>query len=200
MRAGAILLLLLLGLGCEKASPGITPAPGGIPDGTASADTIPADTSQPPAEAALPDSFEGTAGISDFAPVQQGTAVLRAVRSARHEGFDRVVFEFVGDVLPGYHIEYVDKPVRDCGSGDPVPMAGDGWLQVQFHVAQAHTDEGKPTIPWREQTVSHPNLREIQRTCDFEGYVTYVLGVGSPNRYRAERLTAPPRLVVDIRH
>ncbi len=59
------------------------------------------------------------------------TALLTAVRAARHEGFDRVVFQF-SNVLPGYDVRYVRKPVRQDGSGRIVPVRaptspGSGW-------------------------------------------------------------------------
>ena len=63
---------------------------------------------------------------------------LRKIRAGRHASFDRVVFEFTGGAVPGYHIEYVDRPVRQCGSGDTVKVAGDGWLSVRLTALGAH--------------------------------------------------------------
>lgn len=128
------------------------------------------------------------------------TAILRRIRAARQASFDRIVFEFSGDAVPGYHIEYVDRPVRACGSGNTVKVAGDGWLSVRLTPAQAHTDAGRPTVPYRERRLRLPVLKELQSTCDFEGQVEWVLGVSSPNRYRVMELSNPTRLVVDIRH
>jgi hypothetical protein len=122
------------------------------------------------------------------------------VRSARHAGFDRVVFEFAAEARPGYHVEYIDKPVRKCGSGDTTPIAGDGWLEVRFEPTDAHTPSGAPTITKREQQVELGVLRELEQTCDFEAQVTWVLGVSRPNRYRVLALKQPARIVVDIRH
>lgn len=127
-------------------------------------------------------------------------AILRKIRTGRHGSFDRVVFEFRGGVVPGYHVEYIDRPVRACGSGDVVKVAGDGWLSVRLTPAQAHTDAGKPTIGYRERRLRLPVLRELQSTCDFEGEVAWVLGVSSPNRYRVMELSNPARLVIDIKH
>jgi hypothetical protein len=124
---------------------------------------------------------------------------LRKIRAGRHASFDRVVFEFAGGVVPGYHIEYVDRPVRQCGSGETVKVAGDGWLSVRLTPAQAHTDAGRPTINYRERRLRFPVLKELQSTCDFEGEVEWVLGVSSPNRYRVMELSDPARLVVDIK-
>ncbi len=142
--------------------------------------------------------FDGTVGIVE--EKRNGApATLRSLRSARHEGYDRVVFEFEGDV-PGYHLEYIDRPVRACGSGDVVPVAGDGWLEVRLSPANAHDESGKPTVSPAETDAGLPTVKELQRTCDFEAVTTYVLGVGSPNPYRVLSLEDPPRLVVDVRH
>jgi hypothetical protein len=127
------------------------------------------------------------------------TATLHAVRAARAEGFDRVVFEF-REHVPGYHLEYIDKPVVDCGAGDVKPIEGDGWLEVRFYPADAHTEAGEPTVRERELKPALRIVREIERTCDFEAVVTWVIGTASPNRYRAFELASPPRLVVDIDH
>lgn len=122
------------------------------------------------------------------------------VRSARHGTYDRVVFEFMGPEMPTYHIEYIDKPVRSCGSGDVVPFAGDGWLEVRFTDAQAHAPEGDATIKDRSKSPNLPIVKDLKITCDFEGEVTWVLGVASPNKYRVIELQDPTRLALDIKH
>lgn len=125
---------------------------------------------------------------------------LRDVRTAENEAFDRVVLEFAGDELPGYDVEYVDRPVRQCGSGNPLRIGGDGWLRVRMEPAQAHDDRGRATVEVRARQPNLPVVRELRLTCDFEGQVEWVIGVGSPNRYRVLELHAPARLVVDIAH
>ena len=140
-----------------------------------------------------------TASIIDKRKPDLHPVTLRKIRAGRHAGFDRVVFEFGGGAVPGYHIEYVDRPVRACGSGDTVKVAGDGWLSVRLVPAQAHTDAGRPTVKYRERRLRFPILKELQSTCDFEGEVEWVLGVSSPNRYRVMELSDPARLVIDIK-
>lgn len=125
--------------------------------------------------------------------------MLEAVRAARDAGRDRVVFEFRGAV-PGFHLEYVDQPVRDCGAGDVRAIEGDGWLEVRLSPANAHTEQGEPTVRDRELHPGLPIVREIELTCDFEAVVTWVLGTASPNPYRVFELADPPRLVIDIEH
>ncbi len=191
IRPAALVLLPLL-LGCsapepapQPASPARKEAPAESPAGT---------------PAAAPADSAWTAGLSEKARPDGYPAVLRGVRSASQAGFDRVVFEFEGTTLPGYQVEYVDKPVRQCGSGDAVAVAGDGWLEVRLTPAQAHTEAGEATVAERERALTLPVLRELESTCDFEAHVTWVLGVASPNRYRVLELSSPARLVVDIQH
>lgn len=142
---------------------------------------------------------EWTAGIIDRPRSDAHAATLVAVRTGRHDGFDRVTFEF-DQRIPGYHIEYIDQPVRKCGSGDVTPMAGDGWLEVRMSPANAHTESGQPTVAERERMPKLPVLSELKLTCDFEAVVTWVFGLKSPNRFQVRELSSPPRLVVDIRH
>lgn len=128
-----------------------------------------------------------------------GTAMVTGIRSARHDGYDRVVLEFDAHV-PAYTIEYVDKPQYDCGSGEANFVEGDGWLQLALTGVHNHTDEGRPTTARRVDDPAGSNLRELRRICDFEAHVTWIVGVASPNEYRAFTLDQPARLIVDIRH
>ncbi|HEV2148631.1 MAG TPA: hypothetical protein VGR37_14600 [Longimicrobiaceae bacterium] len=158
--------------------------------------------SAPPRQAQAPTARPGewTAGTVSVRREGMRPATLRTVRTGRHAGFDRVVFEFGGDRVPGYHLEYVDSPVRKCGSGDATQVAGQGWLQVRTTPARAHTEAGQATVTHREWKLGMPALKELELTCDFEADVTWVLGVGSPSRYRVQELSNPARLVVDVRH
>jgi hypothetical protein len=159
-------------------------------------------TPRPSKEASGKDdsAFEGTTGATDKPRPAAKTAALRDVRTAQHEHFDRVVFEFEGDDLPGYHVEYIDAPVRQCGSGEVVDVAGKGWLAVRTTPAAAHDLAGKPTIPFRERKLKLGVVQELERTCDFEAEVTWVLGVSARNAYRVIELTKPPRLAIDVKH
>ncbi|WP_437895932.1 AMIN-like domain-containing (lipo)protein [Sorangium sp. So ce124] len=211
MRIAALLLAaaaVSLAAGCRNGAgsepaqpmPNVTPI-----DTRASAEPAADDeppTPRPPKEAdpTSTDAFEGTAGATDKPRAGAKVAVLRDVRAARHEHYDRIVFEFEGDAVPGYHIDYIDKPVRQCGSGEATEIAGDAWLAVRMTPAAAHNDAGNATVPFREQKLALGVAREIERTCDFEAEVTWVLGVSSPNRYRVLELTKPARLVVDVKH
>jgi hypothetical protein len=156
-------------------------------------------TSEKPRKRTAEPPFVGTAGIVVRDASVQAAGVLRDVRTARHDGYDRVVFEF-SEELPNYHLEYVDRPVRKCGSGDPTAVAGEAWLEVRLVPAHAHDERGTPTIDDRERELQLGVLRELELTCDFEAHVTWVLGLARPNRFRVLELRSPLRLVVDVRH
>ena len=211
----------LVTAGCKKEEPAPTPEPTppvmkptppaaepGPPAAEATDAGVPVDAGAtpaptPPGSQALqpenPHNREWTAGLVDIQRPTLRPVTLREVRSARNEGFDRVVFQFDGDQVPGYHLEYIDKPVIKCGSGAPTAVAGQGWLQVRLQPAQAH-ENGQVTVAKREHKPALPVLEELELTCDFEADVTWVLGVRKPNKYRVMELQGPTRLVVDVQH
>lgn len=127
-----------------------------------------------------------------------GVAVLRQVRIARHDGYDRIVFEFE-DHLPPWALRSVTNPAQ-CGSGNPVDAGGAVALEVDFRPAAAHTEAGQPTIAERTRRPGLPALRTARLTCDFEAIVAWVLGVDHRGEVRALELASPPRLAVDVRH
>lgn len=203
-----LLFVTFLVMGCaaeerEAPEPGRDAAPA-----TASAPTADVEDDRPggdrvPARAPAsdqPPADDGwTAGITRVERREARVATVTDVRIALNEGFERVVLEMTGDGVPGYLIEYVDRPVRQCGSGHVVDLAGDGWLQIRLEPARAHTDAGESTVEERRREPRQPVIREAVMTCDFEAQVEWVLGVSSPNRYRVLELRSPTRLVVDIR-
>src|SRR5438132_1320939 len=90
--------------------------------------------------------FAGTTAPVQRASPRPGAPprILRSVEVASGPGYDRVVFEFAGDSVPGYHVEYTTTLVRRCGSGDPVSVAGAGTLVVRLEPAQAHDERRLP--------------------------------------------------------
>ena len=113
--------------------------------------------------------------------------------------YDRIVFEFSGDSVPGYHIEYSRVPVRRCGSGDPVSVAGTARLVVRFEPARAHDDQGNPLPRERDLMLGLQSVREAKLVCDFEGQVEWVLGIATAAPYRVTELTGPARLLLDVK-
>jgi len=123
-----------------------------------------------------------------------------AATAATEPGFDRLTFEFSGERPPGYRIAYSPRPIRNCGSGDPVSLAGAGFLVVRFEPAQAHDDQGRPTITDRAWAPAQPTVKELKLVCDFEGQIEWAVGLAARRPYRVLEATAPARLFVDVRH
>ncbi len=147
--------------------------------------------------------FAGTTGVvrRTRAPAPGAPpAILRAVHVGAQPGYDRLVFEFAGDSLPGYHVEFATRAVVRCGSGDPVSIAGAAWLVVRLEPAQAHDEHGNATVVERERAPGLPAVREIKLVCDFEAQVEWVLGVAAATPYRVLEAVGPARLTVDVRH
>jgi hypothetical protein len=132
-----------------------------------------------------------------------GAALLTDVRADRHEGYDRVVFEF-SNVLPGYAVAYAEKPVLADGSGEEVAVAGEHVVVVRMeHASGADlTKEDAPqtyTGPMRFDPGT-PEVAEVVRVGDFEGVLTWAIGTRDRVDFRVTTLDGPPRLVVDLRN
>lgn len=199
---------LLLAAACTGAGTNDAPAAG---DDTGTA--APVDTTSP-GGVASPDSATGTdaeAPAGDFAgtteptvrdrPPAEGVAVLDAVRTARHEGWERVVFEFRGGTLPGYELRYTAERPAQCGSGNPVQVAGGTYLVVRLRGTDAHVFDGERatvTVAERDRRPGYPLLKQLTLTCDFEAEVEWVLGLAERRPYRVLELQSPTRLVVDV--
>lgn len=131
---------------------------------------------------------------------QVGVAMLVGVRVAQNEGFDRLVLEFPDEHLPGYEVGYAAGPAAQCGSGEPVELAGTAVLLVRLVTAQAHDEQGRSALEERALLPELPAIREARLVCDFEGHIEWALGVAARTPFRVAELTRPTRLVVDIQH
>lgn len=125
------------------------------------------------------------------APASSTQTVVRDVRVGRNGGCDRVVFEFAGP-MPGYTVRYVAGVSRD-GSGAPLPLAGSAFLQVTLRPTSTVTHAPQASI-----RPGYTALREVAGAGDFEGVTSYGIGLSGRQPYRAFRLTAPNRLVLDF--
>ena len=126
----------------------------------------------------------------------QSSPTLADVRAAGHPGFDRVVFEFQGDV-PEHTVRYVDQLVED-GSGAPVSVAGTADLEVVFHGANAHTEDGTPSVGPRRSSPGLTAVKEVAQTGDFEAVVGYGIGLDRRRPLTVSTLSGPSRLVIDV--
>jgi hypothetical protein len=136
---------------------------------------------------------------ADVAEALGAGALLVNVRVGGHKTFDRVVFDFDGS-LPGHRVEYVDQVFQD-GSGEPVPLKGRAFLQAVMTPAAAHDDNGAPTFPGPLPSLANlAALRDLADAGDFEGVVTWGIGVAARTPFRTLRLSHPSRIAIDVTH
>lgn len=133
-----------------------------------------------------------------------GTALLKAVRVGSNPGFERIVFEFAGTSVPGYRVQWVDGPILADGSGEPVQVAGDAYLEMVMQPASGVdlsapqltiVYDGPDRIPVAGQTEL---ITDLVRTGDFEAVLSWVAGTTEKVPFRVLRLTNPTRVVVDL--
>ncbi|HEX2040865.1 MAG TPA: hypothetical protein VHF47_14160, partial [Acidimicrobiales bacterium] len=136
------------------------------------------------------------------APAGATRGYLRDVRVAAHPGYDRVVFEFE-DALPGYRVAIAEGPVHEDGSGDEVAVEGATVLEVRFDNAAGARIEGERVVeiytgPERVRSSGTAVVTEAVDVGDFEGTVTWAVGVRGKAPVRVSTATSPHRLVVDV--
>ena len=196
LRAGPLAAALLLPLAVACGDARRAPPPDAADARAPSAGIAATADSARDRTAADTGAFAGTTEPTERAGAGE-VATLAAVRTARHAAFDRVVLEFAGDAVPGHAVAYEAAP-RDCGSGDPVRVAGDAWLVVRLEPARAHTEAGESSIDRRRLAPEGAALRELAVSCDFEATLAWVLGLDRRRPYRVLALESPARLVVDV--
>ena len=110
---------------------------------------------------------------------------LYAIGAGRHSSetppYDQLSFRFNGG-FPSYDIEFVPELLAD-GSGLPVPLPGAGaTLKVVFRGAQAHTADGTASTVTNAPPpgIGYRALTGYAPAGDFEGVLSYGLGVGRP--------------------
>lgn len=157
----------------------------------------------PPAKsspAAAAPAFAATTG-RDVEEPTGGPLTVTAVRVARQDGYDRVVFELAGKQAgqPGWRVEYVDNPSRD-GSGDPVEVEGDATLVVYVDGAGYPYDTGQEEAESAPVPADAEVVREVELGSVFEGVYEAFIGTSRKAPFRVFRLADPARVVVDVRH
>lgn len=125
---------------------------------------------------------------------------LVEVRVGHHAAFDRVVFEVAGTHVPNVDVVPAQRPVLEDGSGREVPVGGDAILLVRLDPtfgADPVTWEPRYTGPDRF-VVSGGVVVEVVLVSDFEGSMTWAIGLAQPTSHRLRIGADPTRVVLDL--
>jgi hypothetical protein len=126
------------------------------------------------------------------------------VRVGGHEGYDRIVFEFLSGPTPGYRVRYVQPPIIADPSGMQVRVAGTAFLSIRMEPASGFDLTGPGgqvyTGPSRisGSGAGAEVVEEVVLTGDFEAVLNWVAGLEERAPFRVLRLSGPPRLVIDV--
>lgn len=130
------------------------------------------------------------------------TSLLDRVAVGRHAGYDRVVFEFRDEGLPGYRVEYMQPPLKEDGSGDPVDVAGNAFVVVRMEPASGfdlNTGEGELVYKGPKRLPGASVVKEVVRTGDFEAVLSWAIGLEAKVPFRVTTAASPSRLIVDFK-
>jgi hypothetical protein len=198
MRRLAGLALIFVVAGCGSSDKSATPGgSGSLPSPTPTATTTSGGIDQ--LEGAGTNPVEASAVGSE-------TALLERVAVGRHEGYDRVVFQFTND-LPGYRVEYVRPPLKEDGSGNPVTLEGNAFVVVRMEPASGfdlNTGEGKMVYKGPKRidasAAGTSVVQELVRTGDFEAVLSWAIGLSDKVDFKVTSASSPARLIVDFRN
>ena len=194
MRIGLALVLISILAACGPSlapSAAVSPANAGVPS-IASGPRI----SPPPVTPPIPPGTNLPAfACTDASGGKTGVANTITSRVGEQQGYDRFVLQF-DPIVPTYTVKRQAKPVFPSGaSGQNVTLTGNAGALVTVHSAQGTTTfTGSTDIA----TPGYKVLLEAKQTQDFEGYVSWGLGLSQPACMRVFVLDAPARLVVDF--
>jgi hypothetical protein len=193
VRPALVLALIVALAGCGTAlAPSAAVSPGSTPSSIVSGPRI----SAPPVAPPIPPGNDLPAfACTDASGGTTGVANTIAARAAEQAGYDRFVLQFDA-IVPTFTVKRQAKPVFQQGaSGQTLTLVGTAGVLVQVHSATGATTFTGPT------DIVHPDykvLNEARQTEDFEGYVSWGLGLSRPACMRVFTLPNPARLVVDF--
>jgi hypothetical protein len=189
------LAVVLISVVCA-CGPDVTPSaaltPGG---GTGAANASGPRISAPPVSPSPPGTNLPAFACADASGGKTGAANTITARAAEQDGYDRFVLQ-LDAIVPSYTVKRQAKPVFPLGaSGQNVTLSGTAGVLITVHSATGNTTFSGDT------DLIHPEfqvLKEARQTQDFEGTVSWALGLSKPTCMRVFTLSDPARLVVDL--
>lgn len=214
----ALAVTLTIGLGLAGCASSHTPT-AARPSGAASPSALASATIRPsaaptpsaaPSANALPSASPGGNGdevgfACDEQPVTSpGTTPLAQivdVRIGKHDGFDRIVFEFTGGI-PQFSVTPMSPPFHQDGSGNPLTVNGDAFVQILMIGGTKLSQVGGLTYtgPRDFKPAEFEALVHLTEGGDFEAVSTWYAGMRGDACFRVLTLSAPARLVIDLEH
>jgi hypothetical protein len=134
--------------------------------------------------------FDGSTTPTSMASTASSVALLTDVTASAQDFTDTVTFTF-RDETPGFDVAFVEPPILADGSGEPVEVDGEAFLQIRMEPASGvdlSGEEFEETYTGPERfSPGLPAVAEVVRTGDFEANLTWVIGLnGHDAPYRIE--------------
>jgi hypothetical protein len=192
---------------------GTTPAPA-TPSPTASTSATPVASASPSATDTLAPSASPSVSVVPSLPTTCATSVnegvapsdrLVRVKVDAGVGADTITFTFgktsgqPSGTDPTGELRPTAPPFSLSGSGQAVDVKGQRFIAVTFRGMAVSDAQGNPTYTGAVDI--HANLvaiQELRLVDDFEGVVTWLVGVNGPGCITVTHLTGPDRIVVAI--
>ena len=135
------------------------------------------------------------------------TRLLTDVRVGVHDCYERVTFEF--KPMPGdtagpvsWKVAYETGPITEDGSGRPVTVKGPAHLVVHLSAQSADLTKADAPPTYTGPTSLEPagatRIQQVRKTGDFEGYITWVIGLDKSRPFKVTTQDNPARVVIDV--
>jgi len=173
---------------------------------TASSSTVTSEpsattTSNPTATTTCP-AFGGDEATKTSATGTHGT--LADVRIGGHGCFDSIVFAMreAGPAAMQYTVERASPPFTEDASGRPVTVKGNAFIRVIMRDTSGYDFQNNKVSYTGPKTLPAPagvhRIVEAKQSGDFEGVVTWIIGLDARHPFKVQVLGSPLRLVVDV--
>jgi len=195
-----VLVVLPLAAACSSSDkPAATPeSTTTVPVTVAPTTTAPAPTTS--TTVAVTTTTVACHGVGTIEPIVTaktgGPALLRAVAASGGRCADRVTFDFTtkANAPPQCAIVYTAPPFTQDGSGAPVTVAGSAFIRLRCEPAYGYDfASGQPTYtgPKRITATGTKHVQELVQTGDFEGVLSWVIGLDGKRPFSAATATVP---------
>lgn len=124
---------------------------------------------------------------------------VTGVRIGTHEGFDRVVFDTVGQGRVGWYTAYETDPVTP-EFGEPVEYQGGIALDVHLTGVYLPAEIGEAYPPVGTVSGTGGVVVEVVDSLTFHQQSQFIIGLPERLPYSVQLLENPQRVVVDILH